>query len=754
MKRCVIFLTFALLPVARPGTAHATGYYGPDSYLDRGGENVVASPEFYWDLEVKRIARDFRAPEKLQPAPRVIDDETNGREARKAATAKADVADFAVALREGRLKPSDAARATAQHEAARALIAATDPESTTLLPEEFESEFADYHRGAFAWRRGPEHWEEARAAWTKLLARPAEERRYRTVWATFMLGKLALKKLDPEASAIFQRTRVLAREGFVDSLGLAAESYGWEARSEWKQGHPEKAAPLFLTQLALGDEGAVVSLKALVPDRAPIGGMLNYGPEQEERSAWTEEQKRAQAEKERAALQVAARDPLLRRLVTAHLLATSTAQTYWGDDSGTSAARSKHWLAEIRDAKLGKIADAEYLGWAAYKAGEYQEAERWLGLADAPSAAAHWLRAKLQRRAGKIAEAAQSMAAAWEVIRDPATYTGWKAAALEDASEDDRWVHDGPQWTFPEAAGGDLAALRLVRADFVQAFDTFLRAGLNHDAAFMAERVLTLDELKRYVEAMPLDLQAGSWEPKQLREHWHYLLGRRLVREDQYEEAAKYLPAPFDKIVGIYAQALHDGADAKLPKEERAMGWFRAAWLARYDGMELMGTEVAPDAFTTDGSFPINDVAEERLAGKYKQVRWDGDAEKVTWTPIPLRPSPEEVRRLKANKIAPDVRFHYRVIAGALAAKAADLLPDQSDALADVLNAAGNWVKDRDEKIAGRYLNTLERRAAQTAIGRAVSQRHWFVDERGPWSAREQAAYDTLHPVTEPANSD
>ena len=48
--------------------------------------------------------------------------------------------------------------------------------------------------------------------------------------------------------------------------------------------------------------------------------MLNYGPEEEERNSWTEEQKRAQTEKESAALKVAAQDPLLRRLVTAHIL--------------------------------------------------------------------------------------------------------------------------------------------------------------------------------------------------------------------------------------------------------------------------------------------------------------------------------------------------------------------------------------------------------------------------------------------------
>ncbi len=739
MKRLALIFAIALCSAGAGGRVLATGYYGPDSYLDRGGANVVASPEFYWDLEVKRIAREFSAPEKLRLAPEIsAAEDSNRRAERKAATADADTADFAAALQEGRIKPPDTAQATQQHEAARVLIQETDDQSTVAaLPQEFASEFADYHRGAFAYAQGAAHWEEARQAWNALLARPEGERHYRTVWATFMLAKLALKQLAPEASGLFVQTRELAQKGFSDSLGLAADSYGWQGRSEWKQGHPEKAAPLFLTQLALGDESAVVSLKALVPDRSPIEGMLNYGPEIDERQAWTDEQKRAQAEKEGAALKNAASDPLLRRLVTVHILATSTAPNFWGDDTGVAAARAKHWLVEMKAAKLRELADAEYLGWAAYHGGDYTDAEHWLELAAVESPAAMWLRAKLQLRAGKTADAAQSMAAAWRILRDPITYTGWNPATPK---ENDYVFesNDGPNWSFPESASGDLAALRLARGDFIQAFDIFERGGLAHDAAFVAERVLTADELKTYVDTMRSDREEA-------RMHWSYVLGRRLVREDRYEEAAKYLPAPNDKILQVYAKALREGADEKLSKEERAAAWFRAAWLARYDGMELMGTEVAPDVFTTGGAFKINDLAQERRTGKYEQVRWVNGEEKRTTLPLPLRASQAETKRLQANAIEPDVRFHYRVVAGALAMKAAALLPDSSIEVADVINTAGSWVKDRDEKMARRYFSVLERRARGTEIGRAASAKHWFVENHGPWSEREQAAYEALH---------
>jgi hypothetical protein len=239
-----------------------------------------------------------------------------------------------------------------------------------------------------AYRQGK--WEEARSAWEALLNRPAEERHYRTVWAVFMLGKVDLKTSDPATVQWFQRTRDLAKEGFADSLGMAADSNGWEGRSEWKQDHPEKAAKLFLTELALGDESAIVSLKALIPDRTPIEGMLNYGPEPEDQQGWSEEQKKAAEQETLVELTTAAKDPLLRRLVTAHILATESNASLFEAGPPTESAtvdRCARWLSVIKEAHLDRVEDAEYLGWVAYTDGKYQ-------------GAAHWLRAIPRPRAG------------------------------------------------------------------------------------------------------------------------------------------------------------------------------------------------------------------------------------------------------------------------------------------------------------------------------------------------------------------
>src|SRR5215471_5708203 len=423
MNRLVKLLAISGTALGVVGGLHATGYYGPNIYLDDGGKRVGGSPEFYWGLEVQRISRDFHPPEKLvisREAAQKNEEEEPEERTKKTSdnTTETDLKDFDSAVREARIKPADAAKAKEQHKQARAALDATASGTPTPLPAEFDSEFAAYHKGAATYLN--QQWDEARAAWESLLKRPEQDRHYRTVWAAFMLGKVALKTKDyPTAAQLFQRTRELAKAGFADSLGLAAESYGWEGRAEWKQGYPEKAAPLFMNQLGLGDTSAVVSLKALIPDREPVDGLLNYGPELEGREKWTDEQKRQAEQDEMAKLKAAAQDPLLRRLVTVHILATAVSpDNYYAEGTKKEGInRSARWLKMIQQANLSQLEDAEYLGWLSYNEGDYKGAAHWLELSKGDSAASLWLKAKLQLRAGKFADATNTMARAVEIMK-------------------------------------------------------------------------------------------------------------------------------------------------------------------------------------------------------------------------------------------------------------------------------------------------------------------------------------------------
>ena len=391
----------------------------------------------------------------------------------------------------------------------------------------------------------------------------------------------------------------------------------------------------------------------------------------------------------------AARDPLLRRLITVHVLATASVSASWYYDRDDSALqRSARWLKMVQEQKLTQLEDAEYLGWAAYNSGDYTGAAHWLDLAQKNSPATLWLRAKLQRRAGKISEAAKSMAQAWQSLRESPIY-----ALSDDADADgpNRLFRD-LHWAPMESATGDLGALRLERSEYLLALETLLQGDLWSDAAFVAERVLRTNELKAYIDehsAAAGEKTAPRW--KNLR----YLLGRRLVREERYDEAVAYLPQPYDQVLRKYAAALRAGRDRSRAEKERARSLFTAAWLARHEGMELMGTEGAPNNFSEAGNFEASDLAQQIQSGTYRVTDYlQAGGPQVMTKKIALRLPSRARSRLTNSEVEPNRRFHYRYLASALALRAAALLPNDSEELADVVNCAGHWVKNATKNSA------------------------------------------------------
>ena len=91
--------------------------------------------------------------------------------------------------------------------------------------------------------------------------------------------------------------------------------------------------------------------------------------------------------------------------------------------------------------------------------------------------------------------------------------------------------------------------------------------------------MLSAAELQDFVDQQPDAAGSGdvSWPSKGLGD-LKYLLGRRLVREDRYQDAARYIKPPYDKVLAKYVQALNNGTNEKLSQEERARAWFTAAW--------------------------------------------------------------------------------------------------------------------------------------------------------------------------------
>jgi hypothetical protein len=259
---------------------------------------------------------------------------------------------------------------------------------------------------------------------------------------------------------------------------------------------------------------------------------------------------------------------------------------------------------------------------------------------------------------------------------------------------------------------GEIGVLRLARRDYVEALDCFLRGGFWADAAYVAERVLTLEELKGYVDrewSMAADGNTSYHNTQgSVRPYLRHLLARRLVRN--MLPARAYFP---DELQPKYDQLMADltrGETESLPREERAAGWFEAAKLLKSDGLNLIGMELEPDWHLTSGYFERSLTIESR----------------TNYTASILVASADELARARRHNADPEERFHYRYQAAFVALQAASLLPDNSDEKARILHMAGTWLMNRDPQTADIFYKHLVRRCRKTALGSAADVKRWF----------------------------
>jgi hypothetical protein len=322
------------------------------------------------------------------------------------------------------------------------------------------------------------------------------------------------------------------------------------------------------------------------------------------------------------------------------------------------------------------------------------------------------VRAKLSGRRGDRAAAIRDWTAAFA------------ASQQGDALDDDAALR----------LRGELAVMRLSQGAYRDSLQLLLPVAGSYwgDVIYVAERVLTVDELKAIVDSLPPPRERAAdqqdavssrqFEPTlALRE----LLAQRLVRVGRLGEAVPYFPParPGEK------RQERDGNQAnqdeardylaaveatrapwfELPwdKVARAEALFRVARLTRDQGMGLMGTEGPPD--------------EAVLAGMYAYGY--GQASPSDSKPPSTLLGPDEASRFAASAPQPDKRFHYRGIAADRASAAADLLPERSQAYAATLCWAARYAIASDDQpkadaIYRRYVATGAHQAWATRFGR------------------------------------
>jgi len=745
----------ALLLAALVGlTADPLPACGPDfpNYiLENGGAAVLAAPrtDFYRELDRLRLAPQFRA---------VV--ATNDYSEQNIALEQADLL---AALKKNGVSDADAGQIAAQllieriklqqfsaalnawsnsapldwdgnaQKMVRGLPVGRQPAFPAMggiagLPDEF----ASYFDGAIDWNSPlVVNKADCRRFWELVLALPPAQRHFKSVAAAFMLGKAWAQENPDTAVGYFQQARTLAKSGFADSAGLAAASLGEEARLELKRKQFVKAINLYLGQFATGDLTAPNSLQ-FAAGQALMNGDLNT-------------------------LNQLAADRLARRVITAYLISRTPTP---GLDRNAAV---NQWLAAIEAAGVPDAELAEEFALAAYQAGQWDTAQRWTNLAPG-SPTAQWLQVKLLLRAGKLEDAAAMLAVVSQSFpvetptavnqRDqtlsiqhrqreynqPLEPPAAKAPATLEANLSlSGFTYHSDRLDAPSQVLGELGVLHLARREYTQSLDALLRSGFWKDAAYVAERVLSVDELKNYVDAnwsitnsipdtnnIATAWKQGSFDScREIR----YLLARRMTRSERGVEAGPYYPVEWRTSQATLLEQLAIGRDSTLSPVQRFSALVSAAAITRTNGMELIGTEVDPDWHVYNGN-------------------WEDDVSTNSRAEGFLPASKDELNRAARNGVVPEKRLHYRYQALWLKQEAAQLaweavqhLPDNSDEAARMLATSGRWL---DQKFATACYQLILHRFGKTEIGAETARTGTFpkLDENGRVIRRELNAED------------
>ncbi len=570
----------------------------------------------------------------------------------------------------------------------------------------------------------------ARDFWLQLLALPAEQRANRSTWAAWMLFRSTPHN---EQGRWLAETRTLARAGFKDCLHLGIEAAYILGRAD--SDFAEKSA------VSASEWKRAAMLRPLLglsraEDRLRHDRRLL--------TEWSED----------FAREVLA-DTFLRRVQMLQLVENAESLKGWEQGSAAETPPGDDlalWLKSFESAGIKDQQEAVLIAWISYNAAHFDEARRWLALAPADDATALALRGKLAAMRGDRREAQKELVRMAAKLPTPElkARSTWERDQLSD------WF---PLTTTNYAAVrahkllADCAVAQLARNDFAGALQTFLRTDYWRDTAYIAERLLSVEELlslsragrlprleKMVVpDAEPrthalsigfLETKYGGWQEPAGINRFTYLVARRLAREGLIKEACKLLPADLEQALVRFDAELRRSKDSRLPAAKRGQALWTAAQIKRRLGMELFGFEGAPDFTIYGGAFQLDGLREWRLAPLWREKWTDAPQtpqESLAFTPV-FPATTDELWCARHYGPRHEQRFHYRYTAADLAWRAARLMPYDSAQTAQVLAIAGGWLKTRDPKSADRFYQALVNRNPSVPLAQEADQKRWFPE--------------------------
>jgi len=553
-----------------------------------------------------------------------------------------------------------------------------DDDLLAALPKEFSL----YHKGAVAYRSDLR--EKAKRYWLELLKLPAGERKYRSVWAAWMIARSSTAK--GEGTRWYKKVLELKQAGFPDSLGVTEKD--WTNYFAYRGGDYSTALSGYIRE---GNEGVIDAMEAARSVQHVFD--VAYEKEQDNPIAFY---KSITNNKDHA-------------IAYSYYLKDKLSPSSYRKTDKFEKQRGilDPWVHELilseredKDKELGITATI------AYALHDNDSLQLCLSRIKDPTIDSLWLKAKFETFEGHLTSASQTYQSVIAKIKSEGVnvedieliYYGNYRETGEVSQERIFWLYS------------EYASVELGLKNYGKALDLFIVVKNSEDAAYIAETLMTPTELLHHV---------GSSEVAKNSKWLKGLLSRKLMRNEYFKDAKPFILEEHLKIYDEYTALYRFGINKKNGNKERSEALEKAALLQRRSGSPLFSLE--------DGARPYVRIfeANQKTHSNYdyaEMMSKDGPA-------IPAITA-DELSRIKKNYIRISPIRVTTMEAAELLYRSAMLLPRNNDHAAMLFWKAGDWTRS-DPQIADKYYQALVRRCWNTKLGKACDEKRWFIQNIG-----------------------
>ena len=426
-----------------------------------------------------------------------------------------------------------------------------------------------------------------------------------------------------------------------------------------------------------------------------------------------------------------ATDPDLRRIITFYLSAGGSNNTDQHLSHAEAKASSEAWLDALAQASVDPSFDPARIALLQYVAYRWSDCLRTLALLPSDDSIRLLLASRCNLRMTgdlRISRRILDLSTSVQATADLAG-TARPIKPTNDDADFTTLIDFNEKAELTARVSAEKAVAELCHGDFVEALKLFTQAGFGDEGDYVAECLLTTDELKRFVDSIK---DAGAVVGKPGVDHLRAGLSSRLFRDGRMEEALEYVSADLAPKARTYVILSRLAERTDIADRARADAYWRAALL-----IGDIGETIVHSPFGLNwSSYGKTDELWHVPYGFLPYQRLARHVEGENTKPLSLlSPSKDEALRVQswlADHVEKPVRSERdaRYAAFELAIKAARHLPDNDPAGGEILQYAGNLLKYREPKAANPAYVLLVTHFKDTTYGKHALKAHWFSSER------------------------